>query len=356
LETSLSALDTIVTGTHDTFIFDSASYKPFTFVGGEQYKFTNLSEAAKTIGLWVNTTDEASIQRFDVGAGKTVVITAIADANYVRAAADTTLLIEHGTSVIDDIQSLKNDVADLSQSMNPGFVTEINIRRGYAVDVPFNFYGSKVYDIEITTPESDKQLVLYYGETNIYTWAHFGSQQTVRICRPNDADKIRVSFSGSYATGTCRVRIQEVFSSLHGPDYQFGLGISCRYTVPQQDAFVVPPLNDDRVPFFYSKFDELVTNYPSYVDKVDCDAFVNNLGIETPDYMDGCPIYMYRFRPTLTPNTTSGTASSRSILKVMIVGGTHPEYTAIWDLYLTMKTICESWKSDTNLEALRLDA
>jgi hypothetical protein len=39
----------------------------------------------------------------------------------------------------------------------------------------------------------------------------------------------------------------------------------------------------------------------------------------------------------------------------MIIGGTHPEYTSIMDLWRTMAIICENWASDPNLEALRWD-
>lgn len=64
---------------------------------------------------------------------------------------------------------------------------------------------------------------------------------------------------------------------------------------------------------------------------------------------------MYEFKPPFTPNNTSinVTETNCDVLKTMIVGGTHPEYLAIYDLYHMMRLVCESWQTDNNLESLR---
>lgn len=134
--------------------------------------------------------------------------------------------------------------------------------------------------------------------------------------------------------------------------YPFGVGIDCDFKTPDIDALEVP---EDRLSYFYGLYDSLAERYPEYITKIDCDAEVRKSGIDTPDYMDGYPIYMYKFSPVFTPNGggLDVTETSASKLKVFIVSGTHPEYVSIFDLYHTMRLICEGWQEDRNLDALR---
>ena len=133
----------------------------------------------------------------------------------------------------------------------------------------------------------------------------------------------------------------------------FGDGISLKYETPEIQATPTPELAG-RLSHFYGLYDALVTAYPEYVSKVDCDAECVAAGITRPDYMADYPIYMYKFIPAYTSNSNNlDGVSDVSRYKVYIVSGTHPEMMGIWDLYNTMRLICEQWKDDENLEALR---
>ena len=134
--------------------------------------------------------------------------------------------------------------------------------------------------------------------------------------------------------------------------YIFGVDIPGKYETPMQDALSVPT---NRLAYFYGLYDALMAEYPAYITKVDCDAEVASAGIERPEAMGSYPIYMYKFRPQFTPKATGydTTETAASVIKVFIVTGTHPEYMAIFDAYQTMRMICEGWKTDDNLAALR---
>lgn len=139
--------------------------------------------------------------------------------------------------------------------------------------------------------------------------------------------------------------------------YMFGHGCSLDYRVTN-----IPALNAGATPlaYFYGLFDALVTAYPEYITKVNCDT---DAGVTPAAYMDAqyftdYPIYLYKFVPPYAPKSSTGsvTQTLADELKVMLIGGTHSEETAIFDLYQTMRLICESWASDPNLFELRFNA
>ena len=133
----------------------------------------------------------------------------------------------------------------------------------------------------------------------------------------------------------------------------FGVGIDCKFSAPTQPSVNVVG-NTEKLNMFYEMYDSLVSAYPDYVSKINCDV---DAGIERPSYMGDYPIYMYRFLPKFTPSynyeISDYDASLYRPIKVMIVTGTHPEYTAIHDAFCTMKQICERWVESNNLSALR---
>ena len=141
----------------------------------------------------------------------------------------------------------------------------------------------------------------------------------------------------------------------------FGNGLSLDYRVTGIPGMTLP---SNHLAYFYSLFDSLVTAYPNYITKIDCDAGFQAYKRLTvpdytkPDYMDDASIYLYKFAPPVvskvnSTNPTDDTMTLADTLKVFIIGGTHPELLAIYDLYHTMRTICENWQSDKNLEELR---
>lgn len=136
--------------------------------------------------------------------------------------------------------------------------------------------------------------------------------------------------------------------------FAFGRRADLSFDAPTISALAIPAIGD-RLNYFYGLFDALIEQFPDYITKIDCDAEVSGAGIDRPAYMDGYPIYMYVFKPSFAPNNSDITvqATDCNVLKTMVIGGTHPEYLAIYDLYQMMRLVCESWQSDCNLEALR---
>lgn len=134
-----------------------------------------------------------------------------------------------------------------------------------------------------------------------------------------------------------------------GGKYVFGDGLSLDYRVTDIPALVY---GNSPLTYFYGLFDALMARFPEYITKVNCDT---DAGITQPNYMVGYPIYLYKFIPPYTPKTSGGSVDNTlaNVLKVMLIGGTHPEYTAIDDLYHTMRLICENWSTDDNLFELR---
>jgi len=107
---------------------------------------------------------------------------------------------------------------------------------------------------------------------------------------------------------------------------------------------------------YYDLYDGLVSSFPSYVTKIDCDDIMEDLGIERPSRLSNYPIYAYKFKPPVTYNEfgNSGTTYER-YPKILITTGTHPEYIAIYSTYLMMKNICNEWSTNKALEALRFN-
>ena len=136
----------------------------------------------------------------------------------------------------------------------------------------------------------------------------------------------------------------------------FGIGIDCKYAAPDIDA-LNNPAKGERLTYYYGLYDALMEAYPEYISKVDCDAVAAEAGIERPSAMADYPIYLYKFVPAYTSNSTKldGVTDQSKKITVFVTTGTHPEYMAIWDAYHTMRLICENWKTDDNLEALRWD-
>lgn len=138
-----------------------------------------------------------------------------------------------------------------------------------------------------------------------------------------------------------------------GTAYVFGTGIDCDYTTPAIPEFVDQGYGK-RLAYFYGLYDALVAAYPDYVTKVDCDADMAAAGIAKPENLSAYPMYMYKFSPAFTPGSAAlGAPTISNPIKLFVTTGTHGEFMAIWDMYQTMRLVCEEWQSDTNLEALR---
>lgn len=127
----------------------------------------------------------------------------------------------------------------------------------------------------------------------------------------------------------------------------FDLSKVPQYDIPAKSTIINSNIND-----IYSQYDELVSKYPNYVSKIDCDAEVQEaLGISKPDYLDGLPIYLYKFSPIRARNSAGADTGSR---KKVFITSMHPqEKLGIWVMAKTLTMICENWKQDYNAELLR---
>jgi len=109
----------------------------------------------------------------------------------------------------------------------------------------------------------------------------------------------------------------------------------------------------------YTLFDELVTNNPTYVTRVDAAV---EAGLTYPAYANGIStagtylvtpaykVWMYKFIDT---NTFVNTAISKK-KKLFIIGGTHGnENAAPFNLYLFAKQLCSGFLTDDNFLKLR---
>lgn len=127
----------------------------------------------------------------------------------------------------------------------------------------------------------------------------------------------------------------------------FDLSKVPNYEIPAKSTIMAAKLDD-----IYSQYDELVSKYPSYVTKIDCDADVQTaLGITKPSQLDGLPIYLYKFSPTRAKNSGGNDTGSR---KKVFITSMHPqEKLGVWVTAKTLTMICENWKQDYNAELLR---
>ena len=92
-------------------------------------------------------------------------------------------------------------------------------------------------------------------------------------------------------------------------------------------------------------FDELVSDYPSYITKTQLDVC-----------SDGSThLYEYDFVPfNKTYTTPQGSGNVVNMPKVLIIGGVHGfEKAGIFGLYFFLKDLCENWYKDETLDYLR---
>lgn len=89
----------------------------------------------------------------------------------------------------------------------------------------------------------------------------------------------------------------------------------------------------------YDMYDALVAAHPDYITK----TTLGNDG-------QGNPVYQYQFNMPEVPLTNEANTKP----KVLLVSSVHGyEKAGVYNLYFTMKEICERWASDSKLEALK---
>jgi hypothetical protein len=191
--------------------------------------------------------------------------------------------------------------------------------------------------IEIVNPRTDLELV----DVNIFfsSTANSGDTITIKIVKSNPLLASVYELNKNRKTRGC---------------YTFGNGIDFNPPMVEVPAIMS---NFTQLQPWYDLYDALVSQYPNYVSKENCDSvFLSaNPSVEKPSALADLPIYMYKFIPVYPKRDSTGRPTNKSKFKVLITTGTHPEYIAMWSCYQTMKRICESWSTDANLKALRWD-
>lgn len=100
----------------------------------------------------------------------------------------------------------------------------------------------------------------------------------------------------------------------------------------------------------YSLYDGLVTDYPDYIEKIDCSNADPFITVSRPAYLNDMPIYMYHFHPNRMKNTTGGVDNAPRF-NVMITCGIHPNEKFNFNtLYRMLEMICENWDSSVDVE------
>lgn len=114
---------------------------------------------------------------------------------------------------------------------------------------------------------------------------------------------------------------------------------------PDYDQPTLPDYSTERLAAagnynnIYTMYDALQVDYPGYItsETLGQDALGND-------------IRCWHFKPETPRDLTIGTRKP----KVVLVSGVHgSEQSGIWNVYFTMREICEQWREDKKLEALR---
>ncbi len=180
---------------------------------------------------------------------------------------------------------------------------------------------------------------------------HTTSVQDVEIEVPVNAREFRccwnpglISDTDQLISGSSIVNLEDIKSeslknNLHYPFYpDFDLSKTPSQTTEEYTS----DINN-----FYSMYDSLVSAYPNWVSKIDCDAEV---GLTKPDYLKELPIYMYKF----SPKRTSTSVDSSNRIKMLIVSGLHSnEVMGMYLLNRFFKMLGNNWKNDKNVEQMR---
>lgn len=266
-------------------------------------------------------------------------------------------------------QSSYDRLCNLIQGRDIIYRGKVTASQGSTIDISIpSVQAFKVYSLLImpTTIDNDSMMAVGIltstnGHKNVHNVSCSTDVMNIPIFSNAAFNGIYVYFGGQYAAGDVEIALicedmQDYPLHKNKPFCQFGLGRNFKYVTPTQSAY--SGTGGQGIAYFYSLFDGLVAAYPNYVSKVDCDAKAVAAGLTIPTELANLPIYMYKFIPSYTPNATGydTTASNITRKKVMVVGGTHPEYISIFDLYHTMRIICEDWQNDDNIDALRWEA
>lgn len=385
----------LMTNGVDINLPNGSTYQHIPFKVGNGYKLTTTSNDVRTLTIWNYTKTEIIKSFTSASKGNSVVITVDNNNGYWLKAGNTfTGVLSFEKSIgnndmritaIETDTVLKHEYLFAQDTQDWVYENSVSVNAGGETDIT-GYIGKGDFKVTLNGTIATNKIRVLGLNVATNKWIDiFGSPNwnvvtfpiTFNNSRPEiefSKLKILVAANGGN-TDTISVLIKKISpikllnektdissllqARLNSPFYQFGIGIDCKYETPQVDALSLPS-QGERVSYFHSLYDELVSLYPTYVSKIDCDleyAQTPN-AMTRPSELSSTPIYMYKFIPAYTPKSVEidQTETMKSRLKVFIVTGTHSEYMAIWDCYQTMKRICESWATNDNLDVLRHEA
>lgn len=123
------------------------------------------------------------------------------------------------------------------------------------------------------------------------------------------------------------------------PEKKYQFGDIAKFDMTAISVPIIPSVTPTTANI-YSLYDSLVTDYPGYVTRTDCSDADIPLGITRPDYLNGLPIYMYKFKPVVTRNNLS------KHIKFYISTGTHAETQGMYTVYEFFKLLCSSYATN----------
>lgn len=160
---------------------------------------------------------------------------------------------------------------------------------------------------------------------------NYFNENKIRVSSIMTSEMVDKKIQEEKAKGRCIVEIT--------PDYDLSV-------VPQISAITMPTTVDG----VYALYDNLMSSNPNWITKEDCSSADELLNITRPSYLNGLPIYLYKF----APKRVATTADNSNRLKVLIVCGTHPnEKMGIFTVHKMFEMINSLWKTNATMAQFR---
>lgn len=196
----------------------------------------------------------------------------------------------------------------------------------------------------------------FFLSDNSWVGVHTTSTEEIEVEVPSNAVEFRTCWNPSVVTDQHIYAygygdIEKIRESIKSADknrliYPFHPSWDDLSHVPSQNVVEYQTLAS-----YYNEWDSFVANYPDWVTKVDCSEAETDLGITAPSYLEGYPIYMYKFIPKRCGSNSQNTMSR---LKIMLVAGVHSnEKLGMFLLINFFKMLAENFSSDGTARQLR---
>lgn len=347
-------------------------------VDGLSKDVDNLKEETSNSYKLVDITDELSVGAyvFTGRKGDSLSASELNDGSFRRIKADVVSgdkFVLTGTGTGQNYTSGERITEDLTGSVKNGTYTYSSTNIGDATTATHSYNGGWRC-IEQPVKANERYIITGTGGGGARLYCLVSSAGVIKAIA--ESDEVQSNFelvvdedgilycnfnnSNNYdlvKEYTVTISTESVSSIWANGSYEFGGTCNLDYTAPDIDRYSLPSAGEI-VNAVYAWYDGLVSAFPNYVSREDCDAVMATLGISKPSAISDLPMYMYKFIPPKSPNSSGFAAvdSDANRIKAFIITGAHPEYTAVWDCYNAMKLVCEKWKEDKNLEELRWNA